>query len=163
MNRTIKTLLFGGAGSTLAVDLGLLILRAGTGLLMAIGHGKSKLFHDGGFGPSEGFIKGVSSLNMPAPTFFAWCAALAEFFGGLLLAVGLLTRPMALVLTINMLVAAFGVHLKDPIFKPDAPGGYKEPALMFLLPFVALLLTGPGRFSLDWLIIGQTKRTLVAE
>ena len=160
MSKTIKSLLL-GPGSSLPGDLGLLILRAGVGLMIAFGHGRGKLFTDGRLGPSDQFISGVAKMGMPMPTVFAWCAALAEFLGGLLLALGLLTRPAALALTINMLVAIVGVHLHDPVFKGDVPG-YKEPALLYLLPFLTLLLTGPGRFSLDRAILGKGSRTAVA-
>jgi len=40
--------------------------------------------------------------------------------------------------------------------------GYKEPALLYFLPFLTLLLTGPGRFSLDRAILGKGSRTVVA-
>jgi len=90
---------------------------------------------------------------VPAPTVAAWCSALAEFVGGALLAIGLLTRPAALALTINMLVAAFVAHASAPWFSTGT-GPAKEPALLFLVPFVALLMTGPGRYSIDRLIAG---------
>jgi putative oxidoreductase len=153
MNRTIKALIFGGPGSSTVGDIGLLLLRA-LGLMISVGHGWGKMFHAGGFGPTQQFVQGVRELGLPAPTFLAWCAALAEFVGGLLIAAGLLTRPMALMLTINMLVAILGVHLNDPLFM-TGKGGAKEPALLYLIPFVALLFTGPGRFSLDWLLFGD--------
>ena len=156
MNKAIKALLFGAGGSTPIGDVGLLILRAGSGLMMAFGHGMSKMFGEGRFGPSEQMIGGVQKMGLPAPTFFAWCSALAEFVAALLLATGLLTRPAAFVLTINMLVAAFIAHSGAPLFATGA-GPAKEMALLYLLPFVTLLLTGPGRFSLDRLIFGRAE------
>jgi putative oxidoreductase len=121
--------------------------------MMAIGHGMSKMFGDGRFGPDPQFAEGLAKMNVPAPTLAAWCAALAEFVGGALLAVGLLTRPAALALTINMAVAAFVAHASAPWFM-SGQGPAKEPALLFLMPFIALLLTGPGRFSIDRAIAG---------
>jgi len=51
---------------------------------------------DGVWGPQPWFINDVAKMGFPLPTFFAWCAVLAEFFGGILLMLGLMTRPAAL-------------------------------------------------------------------
>jgi putative oxidoreductase len=145
----LKQILFGGAGgATLVSDIGLAMFRISIGLMMAIGHGKGKMWGAQGFGPSERFVTSVTNLGFPAPTFFAWCAALAEFLGGLLLAAGVLTRPVALVLCFNMAVAAFGSHAGQGFAK-------QEPALLYLLAFVLFAFTGAGRFSADQLIRGQ--------
>ncbi|MBC8108044.1 MAG: DoxX family protein [Anaerolineae bacterium] len=160
MNPKIKTLLFGGSGTCSAIsDLALAILRVSTGLLMAFGHGKGKLFHDGTFGVSEQLVQGTAKLGFPAPTFFAWCAALAEFGCGILVAIGLFTRPAAAILVFNMAVAAFGAHLHAPIVSPpgsDAPS--KELALLYLLPFLLFAFTGAGHFSADAMIRTMEKR-----
>jgi putative oxidoreductase len=121
--------------------------------MMAFGHGMGKVIGEGRFGPPPQFVEGLAKMNVPAPTVAAWCSALAEFVGGALLAIGLLTRPAALALTINMLVAAFVAHASAPWFSTGT-GPAKEPALLFLVPFVALLMTGPGRYSIDRLIAG---------
>jgi putative oxidoreductase len=155
MNRTIKRLLFGGPGSSKVGDVGLLVLRIGAGGMMAIGHGMGKVIGDGRFGPPPEFVEGLAKMNVPAPTLAAWCAALAEFLGGALLAIGLLTRPAALALTINMAVAAFVAHATAPWFM-SGTGPAKEPALLFLVPFIALLLMGPGRYSIDRAIAGRS-------
>jgi putative oxidoreductase len=153
MKDNLKALLFGGPGSSTALgDVGLAVLRVGTGLLMAFGHGLGKLWGEHGLGPSAGFISGVQKLGFPAPTFFAWCAGLTEFLGAILLAVGFCTRPIALILCFNMAVAAFGTHLRDPIF---GRGGSKEMALLYLLPFLLFALIGAGRVSVDHLIRGR--------
>ena len=146
----VKRVLFGGpGGATVVADVGLLVLRLVTGLLLALGHGWGKL------PPPEGFVSGVGKLGFPQPTLFAWGATLAEFAGGLLIAIGLLTRPAALFVAFTMLTAAFLQHASDPWFMSSAPGGgSKEPALLFLGPALALLLMGAGRFSIDALIAG---------
>ena len=154
MNSKLKSLLFGGRGAGSAIaDLALAIVRISTGLLIAFGHGKGKLFHDGTVGIPEQLVQGTAKLGFPAPTFFAWCSVLAEFLGGLLLAAGLFTRPAALVLAFNMAVAAFGAHLHAPIVSP--PGSHdpsKEMALLYLLPFFLFIFTGAGHFSADAMI-----------
>lgn len=159
MKPWIRNVLFSGPDThSKTVDFGLLIARVGFGLLMAFGHGLSKLWSDGSFGPPAGFVQGVGNLGFPIPIFFAWSAGIAEFVAALLVAAllvaaGLLTRPMALVLVFNMSVAAFGQHLNDPIFAKSPPS--KELALLYLIPFLSLLFTGAGRFSADRLIRGR--------
>ncbi|MEM8875023.1 MAG: DoxX family protein [Planctomycetota bacterium] len=146
-------ILFGGAGaSTLLGDVGLAILRVGTGLLIAA-HGLPKI------PPSEGFIGMVEGLGFPAPALAAWGAGITELVGGVLLALGLLTRPVALALVGNMAVAAFLAHADDPLLlKPtriDGAGYYtagKEFALLYLLPFVAFALLGAGKTGVDMFI-----------
>ena len=143
MANAIKNFLFGGAGATTRFgDFGLLILRVGTGAIMAYAHGFSKVYSNGSLGPSGNFVGGVEKLGFPAPTAFAWVAALTEFVGAILLALGLMTRPVALALTFNMAVAAFGVHGKDPL-------AVKEMALLYLFAFAVFIFTGAGRYSVD--------------
>ena len=139
MNPNIKSLLFGGRGTGSAVsDVALLIVRVSIGLLIALGHGKGKLFHDGTFGIPEQLIQGTAKLGFPAPTFFAWCSVLTEFLGGLLLAIGLFTRPVAAFLAFNMVVAAFGALLHAPIVSMSGPS--KELAAPLPLAVPALHL-----------------------
>jgi len=118
--------------------------------MIGFGHGMSKVFQPGHFGPPEQFVQGVAKMGFPAPTLFAWLSALAEFLGGLLIAMGLLTRPAAAVLAFNMAVAAFVTMLHAP-FVSSGGGASKEPALLYLLPFLLLIATGAGRYSFDFL------------
>jgi putative oxidoreductase len=150
MNRNLKSFLVGGAGSSAVGDVGLLILRIGIGGMMALGHGWGKIFGDSGFGPSQQLIGGVRAMGFPAPTLFAWLAALAELAGAIMVAFGILTRPAALALTFNMMVAAFVAHGKHPLFM--AGGAAKEPALLYAIPFLALVFLGAGRYSVDGLL-----------
>ncbi len=147
----LKNILFGGHGAaTRFGDIGLTFARVCLGLGIAIGHGYSKIFHDGGFGPSEQFINGTAQLGFPAPMLFAWMAALSEFLGGLLLAAGLLTRPAAFSLAGTMLGAAFLAHRNDPFWA--AGGANKEFALLYCVPFMMFIFTGGGRFAVDALL-----------
>src|SRR5690606_4006629 len=99
MAKWINQFLFGGAGAATKLgDVGLAVLRVGTGLMLAFGHGQNKVWGEDRLGPPAGFVEGVGELGFPAPLLFAWMAALAEFVGGILIAIGLLTRPMALIL-----------------------------------------------------------------
>jgi putative oxidoreductase len=75
----------------------------------------------------------------------------AELFCSLLLVVGLWTRLILVPLIILALVIAFVVHGPDPF-------GDKEHGLLFLVPFLTLMFTGPGRYSLDQLIFSKPVR-----
>jgi putative oxidoreductase len=143
MGNAIKNSLFGGTGATTRLgDFGLMLLRVGAGGLMAFLHGFSKVYNNGSIGPSDQFVGGVRGMNFPAPTAFAWIAVLTEFLGAILLALGLMTRPVALALTFNMGVAAFVAHGKDAL-------SVKEMALLFLLIFQVFIFTGAGRYGID--------------
>ncbi len=74
---------------------------------------------------------------MPQPELMAWMAALSEFFGGLLLVLGLFTRPAALFCMVTMSVAVFVSHSEDAF-------SVKEKALAYWTMFGALLIMGGG-------------------
>lgn len=135
--------LFGSATTdSQAADLGLLLLRIIAGLSLAFGHGLGKI------PPSEGFVSMVGNLGMPAPGLFAWLSGLAEFGGGILLALGLLTRPASLFIILNMTVALIFAHAGDTF-------GEREKAILFASIALMYLLVGAGRYSLDALIRGR--------
>ena len=124
-----------------ATSTGLLILRLFLGLgLMAHGYQKFFLFGVSGF---AGFLE---KLGAPAPLASAWLSASAELAGGFLVALGLLTRPAALLLAVNMAVAAFLAH--SGYFVTNTPPG-REYALNLAAAFLSLALTGAGQFSID--------------
>ncbi|MGA9507978.1 MAG: DoxX family protein [Candidatus Sulfotelmatobacter sp.] len=91
-----------------------------------------------------------ASLNMPMPANMAFFIACVEFFGGIFLALGLLSRLTALVLTVNMIMAyviadreAFFSFFSDPDkFSAAAP-------FVFLVASLIILIFGPGKLSLD--------------
>ncbi|MDG5800967.1 DoxX family protein [Marinilabiliaceae bacterium ANBcel2] len=121
-------------------DFAALILRVGFGFYLAFGHGLAKLqmVINGNFQFPELF--GLpASINLTL-------AMLAEFFASLLVLIGFKTRLAALPVVITMATALFMVHLNDPMFGGD---GTKEPAMMYLLGFVAIFLLGPGKYSID--------------
>lgn len=141
MKRALFRILFGGiAGNALSVDIGLVVLRVAAGVLLCV-LSYGVLFHAGGWGPPPWFVEHVTKLGFPAPLGFAWLALLSEFLGGMLMALGLLTRLTALLNAVTTGVAAFGHH--------EHPTGDGLPALAMCVMTTAVLVAGPGRFSLD--------------
>lgn len=122
-----------------------LALRVPTGIVF-MAHGAQKLFGSfGGYG-LEGTGQWMASIGLEPGYLMALAAGSAEFFGGLAILLGLLTRPAALVLAFTMLVAIFTVHIGNGLFMSN--NGY-EFALALLAISVSLLLSGGGALSLD--------------
>jgi putative oxidoreductase len=140
--------------SKVTSDAAALILRLAAGAIF-LPHGWSKIASEGG---AAGFAADVAA-NYGIPAFLGYVAAYAEVAGAILLILGLFTRVDALLLAGTMFVAAFIVQLPDALFEVP-PGaikafvavrGIETPLAMFAI-CVSLLLTGPGRVSLDHLL-----------
>lgn len=121
-----------------AFNLALLLLRLGFGILI-VHHGYDKLIH---FSMYE--TRFVSFLGLSANVSLG-LVVFAEFFGGILIILGLLTRLACIPLIITMAVALFKAHSGDFF-------GMGEMATLYLTAYVVLLLTGPGRISVDGMI-----------
>ncbi len=123
------------------------LVRATTGLLL-MPHGAQKLFGwFGGYGVEATGQFFATKLGLPAS--FALLAGLIEFFGGLMLAAGLLTRPVAALVVGLMFTAVIQVHLGAGFFWTG--GGFEYP-LFWGIVALAFVLRGGGRYSLDGLI-----------
>lgn len=122
-----------------------LILRVPVGLIL-MAHGAQKLFGWFGGNGLAGTAGWMSSMGMEPGYLMAILAGGAEFFGGLALVLGLLTRPAALVAAFTMLVAIFSVHISNGLFAAD--GGY-EYALILMVALLALTVQGGGAMSMD--------------
>lgn len=122
-----------------------LILRVPVGLTLAA-HGAQKLFGwFGGYG-LEGTGQWMASIGLEPGLLMAALSGSAEFFGGLFLVLGLLTRPTAVVVAFTMLVAIFSVHIHNGLFMSN--NGY-EYALALFAVAVSLVISGGGRVSVD--------------
>ncbi|WP_372624970.1 DoxX family protein [Arsukibacterium sp.] len=125
-----------------------LALRIPVGIIFAA-HGAQKLFGwFGGYG-LQGTAGWMDSIGLSPGMLMALLAGAAEFFGGLALVIGLLTRPAAAALSVAMLVAIFAVHFENGLFM--ANNGY-EFGLALLAASVSLLFSGAGKLSVDNLL-----------
>src|ERR1700687_6206769 len=129
----------------MSIAFGLLILRLWVGLPPAA-HGAQKLFGWWGGPGMTGWTQSVRRLRIRPAQPWAWVAALSEFGGGLLLALGLLWPLGSLAIAGAMLVAIATVHLPKGFWV--SKGGF-EFNLTLIGAAAALALTGPGSYSLD--------------
>lgn len=140
-----KKILFSSGTTTSSVDLVALLLRLVGGIAMIYGHGWSKFmkfFNESNiqfmdpFGLGDGF------------TFFL--VVFAEFICAVLLTVGLFSRVAVIPLILNMVYAVFVFHISDGF-------GKWELGALYLCIYVAILLLGPGKFSMDRLIESRNR------
>lgn len=122
-----------------------LVLRIPVGIIF-IAHGAQKLFGSfGGYG-LEGTGQWMESIGLAPGFLMALLAGSAEFFGGLFLLLGLLTRPAAIALAGTMIVAIFSVHFENGLFMSN--NGY-EFGLALLAASVSLAFAGSGKLAFD--------------
>ena len=117
-------------------SLGLLLLRLGTGGFLLYGHGWGKITHF-----SERAAKFADPIGL-GPWWSLALVVFAEVFCSSALMLGFATRLAAVPIVIFTLVAVFVQHAAGPFDD-------KELALLYLVPALTLLFTGPGRFSVD--------------
>lgn len=126
-------------------------LRIPVGIVLAA-HGAQKLFGwFGGYG-LEGTGQWMASIGLEPGYFMALMAGSAEFFGGLALVLGLLTRPAAALSAFTMLVAIFSVHISHGLFLSN--NGY-EYALVLFAATLALAIQGAGSYSVDNALVNK--------
>src|SRR5258705_8569220 len=136
------------------IDTALAVLRVVLGVTFIL-HGGQKLFVFGFSGVSGAFAQ----MGIPAPGLLGPFVAFVEFFGGIAILLGLLTRLAALGVSATMVVAILTVHIKNGFF---APTGLEFP-LSLLGSAIALIIAGAGAFSLDALIEKRLSGGTVAE
>ncbi len=122
-----------------------LALRLPVGIIF-MAHGAQKLFGwFGGYG-LEGTGQWMASIGLEPGYLMALLAGSGEFFGGLAILVGLLTRPAALVAAVTMIVAILTVHIGNGLFMSN--NGY-EFGLALLAASLSLVISGGGNLSAD--------------
>lgn len=119
-------------------DLALFIVRVVVGIIF-LAHGVGKL--QAGV---PGFAGMLGNLGFPAPLFFAWVVALTETLGGIGLILGVFSRLAALLIAIVMIVAIIKVKAAMGLV------GGAELDLGLLVGLLAVLLQGPGAWSVEW-------------
>lgn len=137
----------------------ILVMRVMIGLMMLIGHGIGKI---------QKFE--VLKQSFYVPDFFPFsylspqaslCISIgAEIGAALLLILGLATRPAAFILGFNMVIAAFAYHAEAVWFTGHGISVAKEPAILYLIPLIGIILSGSGVVSLDALIYKERKSRL---
>ena len=127
------------------VDLALLLLRVVTGGLL-IGHGAQKLFGSFGGPGLAGTAGWLESLGLRPGMLWAGMAGSGELVGGLLTVLGLGGPIGSILTTSSMKMATFKAHSGKPIW--NTSGGAELPIVNIAVS-TALLITGPGRYSLD--------------
>jgi putative oxidoreductase len=101
----------------------------------------------------DGVTSFFASLNLPLPSFTAHLISCIEFFGGILFALGLISRPLSLVLVVTLTMAYITADreaLMSVFSNPDK--FYKADPYTFLFAALIVLIFGPGRFALDTLL-----------
>ncbi|MBI2087046.1 MAG: DoxX family protein [Candidatus Zambryskibacteria bacterium] len=119
------------------MNITMFLLRVVSGLLF-MQHGGTKLF---------GWFGGIPGGELPT---LMLVAGILEFFGGLAILFGFLTRPIAFILSGEMAVAYFQAHYSIEAVWPIENGG--EPAVLFSFIFLFFAAHGAGMWSIDaWL------------
>lgn len=152
----MKKFLFDCGTRDSTASLGLLFLRVGIGLMMFLGHGLGKIQNFAKL--KDGWaVPDFFPLKYMSPPVSLMATIGAEAVCSILIILGLATRPAAFILAFTMTVAAFHVHGSGPWFLGGGEGP-KEPALLYLIPAMAILLAGAGQYSLDAAILKEGRR-----
>ena len=130
----------------LYVSYSLLILRVVASVMMIINHGWNKILAGqekwNRLGTALTDFIGIDFMSV----FFGFMAAFSESIGMVMVIFGIFTRPAAFLLLFTMFVASMN-HLVD--------GKFPELAIMYLIVMLVLLISGPGKFSLDYKFFSQ--------
>ena len=144
----MKKFFFDCGTRDVTASVGILVLRVLIGLMMLIGHGYPKLRDFSAI--KEKFpVAEIFPLSHMSKQVSLGACIFGEFVAAALIIVGFSTRPAAFVLGFTMVVAAFQIHAGVPWFLAPGVEAAKEPALLYLIPMIALIFSGAGAYSLD--------------
>ena len=116
------------------------LLRIGCGVMLVFGHGYGKMFGE----KAKPFLGGLDFFGIDLGVNMLWVAGFIEFYIGILIILGLFTRPAALLTATLMVMAYLSSHLA---WFPTFNGG--ELATVYFLVFIVIFAYGPGPYSLD--------------
>jgi putative oxidoreductase len=123
-----------------------LVVRVIVGVIM-VAHGLQKLTQ---MGPGNFGGQVLAGLGVPLPELMGYVVTFLELLGGILLIVGLFSRLTALLLTIDLVVAAILlVKLNVGLIAPQGSGAGAELDLALIAGLLVVLLAGPGKLSVD--------------
>jgi putative oxidoreductase len=142
-NKTISNLL--NTTNTNLLSICVLLLRCLIGIYLFIAGASKVAGWFGGFN-IDATIQFYTKMGISLP--FAYLSCYTEFVGGLLLTIGLFTRPAAFAVMINMLVATI-VSLQFGLMGPSSA----QTPLFFLIVDIAILIAGPMSISIDKLLV----------
>lgn len=134
-------------------NTGILLLRWMAGLILFVAGAGKVMGWFGGFGMKTTLEMFKTGMNISAP--WAYISSYAELVGGFLLIIGFLTRPAALALVINMLVAVILTGTKNFFM-----GGAAYPCSLGISCLV-ILLTGPMAYSIDAFLVNRKRTQLI--
>jgi putative oxidoreductase len=152
--RLAKLVLLGSEG---VQPYAILLVRVALGLFFAIS-GANKLFVAS---RTEAMYKTLVEARVPFPHAMTWFVSFVEFAGGCLLAVGLFSSLAGLALLVDMLVAIVTTGLSSMAKGLSALNWLDDflylPEVLYVLFFVWLICSGPGKFSLDYWLAGKLR------
>ncbi|MEI8038676.1 MAG: DoxX family protein [Verrucomicrobiota bacterium] len=154
----MKKFLFDCGTRDATASQGVFVLRVMIGLMMIFGHGIPKI---AGYAAHKDlfYVPDFFPLRYLSPQLSLLACIGAEVGASIFIILGLATRPAAFVLGFSLVVAVFGFYAAAPWFVslPTLVES-KELGLLYLIPMIALILTGAGAYSLDAGLYRESKR-----
>jgi len=145
-------------GSSDLEQYAILLVRVSLGLFFAIS-GANKLFVASG---TKLVYETLVKAKVPFPHLMAYFVSGVEFVGGSLVTVGFLASPAGAVLLIDMLVATLTSALSTMPKGLSLPNWLDDflylPEVLYMLFFIWLICSGPGKFSVDYSLAGRLQR-----
>jgi len=149
---------FGVLGNANLEGYAILLVRGALGLFFAVS-GANKLFVAG---RTQAMYETLVAARVPCPRLMTYLVSAIEFVGGCLLILGLLSSLVSFALLVDMIVAILTTSLSampkglSPLNRLD--DFLYLPEVLYVLFFVWLICSGPGKFSVDYLVVDRWLR-----